>query len=94
MNISRTRGYSCWAKRDARISWYKERLRAKQERDMALWTRHIAALEAFVSGSGSRQFDVRSRLAEARAQMTRVSSVAYLAELVGTIGADPFTDGH
>jgi CHASE3 domain sensor protein len=74
--------------------WYKERLRAKQERDIALWSRHIAALEAFVSGPGSRQFDVRSRLAEARAQMTRVSSVAYLAELVGTIGADPFTDGH
>jgi hypothetical protein len=31
-------------------------------------------------------------LPKARAQMARVSSVAYLAELVGTIGADPFTD--
>ena len=72
--------------------WYKERLRAKQARDTALWSRHIAALEAFVSGPGSRQFDVRDRLAEARAQITRVRSVAYLAELVGTIGADPFTD--
>ncbi|MGA3044325.1 MAG: hypothetical protein ABSF54_26425, partial [Bryobacteraceae bacterium] len=71
--------------------WYKERLRAKQVRDVALWTRHIAALETFVSGPGSRQFDVRSRLAEARMQLARVSSVAYLAELVGTIGADPFT---
>jgi hypothetical protein len=74
--------------------WYKARLRAKQQRDMALWSRHIAALEAFVSGPGSPQFDVRDRLAEARAQMARVSSVAYLAELVGTIGADPFTDSH
>jgi len=74
--------------------WYKVRLRAKQERDMALWSRHIAALEAFVSGPGSPQFDVQNRLAEARAQMARVSSVAYLAELVGTIGADPFTDSH
>ena len=72
--------------------WYKQRLRAKQERDIALWSRHIAALEAFVSGPGSRQFDVRSRLEEARAQMARVSATAYLAELVGTIGADPFTD--
>jgi hypothetical protein len=71
--------------------WYKERLRTKQERDMALWKRHIAALEASVSAPGSRQFDLRSRLAEACAQMARVSSVAYLAELVGTIGADPFT---
>jgi hypothetical protein len=73
--------------------WYKQRLRARQERDIALWSRHIAALEAFVSGPGSRQFDVRSRLGEARAQMARVSAAAYLAELVGTIGADPFTDG-
>ncbi len=73
--------------------WYQERLRAKQERDMALWSRHIAALEAFVAGPGSAQFDVRSLIAEARAQMARVGSVAYLAELVGTIGADPFTDG-
>jgi len=73
--------------------WYQERLRAKQERDMALWSRHIAALEAFVAGPGSPQFDVRGLLAKARAQMVRVGSVAYLAELVGTIGADPFTDG-
>jgi len=72
--------------------WYQERLRAKQARDVALWGRHIAALEGFVSGPGSGQFDVRGRLAEARAQMARVSSVAYLTELVGTIGADPFTD--
>src|SRR5580658_1163403 len=73
--------------------WYKARLRAKQARDVALWGRHIAALEAFVSGPGSGQFDVRGRLGEARAQMARVGSVAYLAELVGTIGADPFIDG-
>jgi hypothetical protein len=71
--------------------WYQERLRAKQERDIALWRRHLASLEAFVSGAGSAQFDVRARLVEARAQMARVSSVAYLSELVGTIGADPFT---
>ena len=69
--------------------WYKERLSAKQERDIALWTRHIASLEAFLSGPGAREFDVRDRLTEARIQMKRVSSVAYLAELVGTIGADP-----
>jgi len=42
--------------------WYLERLRAKQERDIALWRRHITALETFVSGSGSLQFDVQSRL--------------------------------
>ncbi|MGA2739381.1 MAG: hypothetical protein ABSG65_18315 [Bryobacteraceae bacterium] len=73
--------------------WYKARLRTKQERDVALWKRHVAALEAFVAGPGSGQFDVRGRLAEARVQMARVSSAGYLGELVGTIGADPFTDG-
>jgi hypothetical protein len=73
--------------------WYKERLRTKQERDVALWKRHVAALEAFASGPGSGQFDVRGRLAEALVQMARVSAAGYLGELVGTIGADPFTDG-
>jgi hypothetical protein len=74
--------------------WYQERLQAKQERDVRLWRRHIAALEAYISGPGSGQLDVQSRLAQARVQMARVSSAAYLAELVGTIGADPFTDRH
>ena len=68
--------------------WYKDRLRAKQQCDVVLWGRHIAALEAF-SGNGARQIDAAGRLAEARRQMARVSSMAYLAELVGTIGADP-----
>jgi len=27
--------------------WYQERLRTKQNRDIALWNRHLAALEAF-----------------------------------------------
>jgi hypothetical protein len=53
--------------------WYAERLRAKQAIDVALWTRHVDAV-------GS---------AEAREQLGRVSAVGYLAELVGTIGADP-----
>jgi hypothetical protein len=54
--------------------WYKERLRVKQSRDVALWTRHVTA----------------TRSDAAKAGLERVSSPAYLAELVGTIGADPF----
>ena len=72
--------------------WYKDRLRVKQERDVALWSRHIAALEGY-GGDGARQLDVAGRLAEARRQMARVSSVGYLAELVGTIGAEPSLKG-
>jgi phosphoenolpyruvate carboxykinase (diphosphate) len=71
--------------------WYQERLRVKQARDIALWQRHLAALEAFRGSGGSKSFDVDERLAHARRQMARVSAVAYLGELVGTIGADPFS---
>jgi phosphoenolpyruvate carboxykinase (diphosphate) len=74
--------------REATLSsgWYQERLRTKQARDIALWKRHVAALE----GTQARLRDRRQRLEAARAQLQRVSASAYLAELVGTIGADPF----
>lgn len=74
--------------------WYAERLRTKQQRDIALWRRHVQALEQFRSaglefppqdGAG---FEFRSALA--RAQLARVTSPAYLDELIGTIAADPF----
>jgi len=74
--------------------WYKERLRTKQQRDIALWQRHVHSLEEFqVAGQEfppQDDIDFESRSALARAQLARVSSPAYLDELVGTIGADPF----
>jgi phosphoenolpyruvate carboxykinase (diphosphate) len=70
---------------------YGERLRAKQTRDVALWTRHVAALEAFqASGAPATGIDVELRLAEARGQLARAGAAGYLKELEGTIGADPF----
>jgi len=75
-------------------SWYQERLRVKQQRDGALWRRHVAALESLETSSGvaaAPGFDMRERLRDARNQLTRVTSPAYLSELRGTIGADPFT---
>ena len=74
--------------------WYRERLRTKQQRDIALWQRHLRALEEF--RAAGREFpaedviDYENRETLARAQLHRVSSRAYLDELVGTIGADPF----
>jgi hypothetical protein len=56
--------------------WYRERLRAKQCHDIALWTRHRNAME---------------KCAAVHAELKRVSSAAYLEELNGTIGADPFS---
>jgi hypothetical protein len=68
--------------RDALLSsdWYAERLAVKQLRDIALWQRHVVALEA----AGAEGLDA------ARAELRRVISPEYLAELRGTIGADPF----
>src|SRR5271154_2122797 len=74
--------------------WYNERLHAKQQRDIALWRRHVHALEQF--RATDQEFppqdgiDFDSRFALAHAQLARVSSPAYLDELRNTIGADPF----
>jgi hypothetical protein len=78
--------------RDATLSsdWYRERLRVKQRRDVALWQRHLAAVEAHRPSPGSGVRDLPARVATARAQLARVSAPAYLDELSGTIGADPF----
>jgi phosphoenolpyruvate carboxykinase (diphosphate) len=81
--------------------WYQERLRTKQDRDIALWSRHLAALEAFRASetfqgpeafhaSVHKSVDLEYRLDYARRQLARVSAPAYLDELFGTIGADPF----
>ena len=74
--------------------WYQERLRVKQERDITLWRRHVRSLEEFrlaeQAFSPRDDIDFESRYALARAQLARVTSPAYLEELVGTIGADPF----
>jgi hypothetical protein len=74
-------------------AWYKNRLSTKQARDISLWQRHVGSLERF-RAEGARQYlDVSDRLAAARLELERVSSAAYVEELVGTIGADPF-DGQ
>jgi phosphoenolpyruvate carboxykinase (diphosphate) len=75
--------------------WYRERLVMKQRRDIQLWNRHVAALEHFQRQekltSAGAGFAVEERSLEARIELARVNSPAYLDELYGTIGADPFT---
>ena len=74
--------------------WYRERLRVKQSRDIALWKRHLKSLEAFRSanedGALPDTLNIEERFSAARTQLARASASAYLEELVGTIGADPF----
>jgi phosphoenolpyruvate carboxykinase (diphosphate) len=70
--------------------WYAERLRAKRKLDIALWTRHAAALDTFQKkGIAVRQINMKARQAHVCEQLRRVESESYLTELVGTIGADP-----
>ncbi len=72
--------------------WYKQRLKTKQNRDVALWKRHIASLEDFsrFADRFGDSFDVAERLPRARHRLALVSNSSYLDSLVGTIGADPF----
>ena len=72
--------------------WYTLRLKRRQEKESALWKRHLEALENF-RASGMEipaQLDFEGRRNSAKAALEWVSSPAYLQSLVGTIGADPF----
>ncbi|MDP2810203.1 MAG: hypothetical protein Q8O34_08645 [Rhodocyclaceae bacterium] len=73
--------------------WYRERLETKQRRDIALWKRHIAYLEAYVTRASHQdvvaRLELRDRLARARAKLGWVTGGEYLRSLQGTIGADP-----
>jgi hypothetical protein len=82
-------------KREALLEsdWYKERLHVKQSRDVQLWMRHVEALKVFLQRSEyqaeSERLGLEERLKHAERQLERVSSLDYLQDLVGTIGADP-----
>ncbi len=70
--------------------WYRERLRAKQQIDIALWTRHVASLHQVLQrGNAVTQPETKELFESASLELARVKSESYLAELVGTIGADP-----
>jgi hypothetical protein len=72
--------------------WYRERLQIKQRYDVALWRRHVEALEtalATMDAAERHRLKLDVRLTEARAELERVRSVEYLGSLVGTLGADP-----
>ena len=77
--------------------WYKERLMVKQQRETALWQRHVLHLERFL-GRGTHRLEAKrlqleKRLDSARHHLKRVQSLDYLRSLEGTIGADPLFQG-
>jgi len=73
--------------------WYRERLQVKQQREIALWKRHIRSLEDFIARPHYAEVVQRMKLEErlecARGKLQQVESDEYLQNLVGTIGADP-----
>jgi hypothetical protein len=73
--------------------WYRARLLAKQQRDTTLWQRHVRYLDTFLRDDSRRLDAARLGIARRRqiaaAELARVSSLAYLDALTGTIGADP-----
>ncbi|MBI1309943.1 hypothetical protein GC176_01450 [bacterium] len=73
--------------------WYRERLLTKQKRDVALWQRHVRALEEFAASPSSngavKRLEIASKLEAARRELARVDSPEYLSELNGMLGADP-----
>jgi hypothetical protein len=77
--------------------WYKERLRVKQSRDVALWQRHVQRLTEFLAlpshHDEAGRLGIRDRLTRAKTELERVSSSDYLSQLQGTIGADPIHGG-
>ena len=74
-------------------AWYQARLDAKASVDQALWKRHLAYLENFITKpnyqSELKRLKIQERITKAKATLAHVSSQAYRDSLVGMIGADP-----
>jgi phosphoenolpyruvate carboxykinase (diphosphate) len=81
--------------REALLSsdWYRARLESKTIVDRALWSRHVASLEAFLSNPAYRseilRLGIEDRLAEARTMLAAAESPGYRENLVGMLGTDP-----
>ena len=73
--------------------WYRERLETKQLRDVGLWQEAKRRIEAYLADplhiDVVDQLRLKERLEYAKQQLSRVSEMAYVDDLVGSIGADP-----
>ncbi len=73
--------------------WYRQRLLAKRERDIAHWTHNLGELTHFAQNprnvDESRRLGLDARIAYARARLDELSDPGSWRLFVGTIGADP-----
>jgi hypothetical protein len=81
--------------RDAVVNsdWYNERLLIKQARKAACCQSHISYLKKFMSYQHNApevaRMNLKDRLASVTSRLEYVQSDAFLADSVGTLGADP-----
>jgi hypothetical protein len=73
--------------------WYMERLEIKQQRDIALWQRHVDNLQHFLDDADyadeAERLGIPGRLEIAKQKLETVQQPDYMQGLVGTLGADP-----
>ena len=75
-------------------AWYQERLQIKQQRDTALWQRHVDYLNSLIhdnkhSTHHNGDLKLQQKLQMAIKKLEAVKAPAYLQSLAGTLGADP-----
>ncbi|MDP2336757.1 MAG: hypothetical protein Q8N05_09965 [Bacteroidota bacterium] len=81
-------------KRDYVVSseWYRNRLRLKQQKDIAFYTERIEYFNLFIADAHNAIFveelKIDERLEKARQMLEYCMSEAYFESLIGTIGAD------
>jgi hypothetical protein len=73
--------------------WYAARLKAKQQIDQALWSRHVDYLQRFLKKTShadeALRLGIRDRLAPARLPLNELHRRSIWSKLRGTLGAEP-----
>jgi len=73
--------------------WYHDRLKAKQNVDVKLWSRHVLYLQEYCKQSSHSSVIARlhleDRLREAITRRDLSAEPGYIDQLRGTLGTDP-----
>lgn len=73
--------------------WYLERLSTKQQKDIALWQRHLKSVEEFLADTShtpeATQEELQYRRRYVQRQLERLQAKDYLQTQIGTIGVQP-----
>ena len=74
--------------------WYQERLQARKEREIQLWTRNLDYLKSFINNPHNAKvtnaMDLLNRQQLAMDRLAQVSAEDYSESLSGALGTDSF----